>query len=449
MNWLYILEANVYLSLFYALYRIFLHQETFYSLNRCYLICSTVIAFVLPLCQVSILGNLKRMPTNLVAVDMKSNLLPVTSVSNPDLLTQLLKYGYLSITATLLLSLLFNLYKLVRLYFKAQTQRKGKVIFASLEGQSTPFSFFNLLFIQPNIGEKATIIRHEMVHIRQKHSFDIVFFEIVRALNWINPLSWIVLNDIKLVHEYIADQATLNADLPKHDYAMFLINNSFGPIQSQLSNQIFNPPILKKRIQMLNKEKSPERAKLRLLLAVPLVTGMLCVSSLAFTKDYAVIDLYPQKTAAIRQEPVKKNNSKGAEKPARLESKKEFYILQEYDPKTETVSILEKRLLVINGKIAEKTKVTMIKDMDYIDELKGPAAKAKYGAAGANGALEFHGKHIKTYAVPPPPVAPQTPPPPPKSPPVPPAPPVPPVKTGKGKGSNTSKTIEKHSSKVN
>jgi hypothetical protein len=414
MNWLYVLEANIYLTLFYGLYKLFLHQETFYSLNRYYLVCSTALAFILPLLQVSMLGNLKHPALNLVEVNLTSEPISAEPTTHSDLITLLLAYGYLSITIVLLLLLLFNLLKLAKLYFKAKKERRGEVIFASIDHQSAPFSFFNLLFIQPDTAKKETIIRHEMVHIRQKHSVDILFFQIVRALNWINPLSWMILNDIKLVHEYIADQATINPDLPKHDYALFLITNSFGPIQSQLSNQIFNPPILKKRIQMLNKQKSPESAKLRLLIAVPLVTGMLCVSSLAFTKDYAVIDLYPQNTASTRQEPVKKNKpaTKGAEKPGRTDSKKEFYVLQEYDPNTKTVTILEKRLLVINGKITEKTKVTMIEDID----------------------------DIKTYSVPPPPAEPQMPPPPPASPPV---PPVPPVPTKPSKKIGMSKPTEK------
>jgi len=432
MNWLYVLEANLYIALFYGLYRLFLHRETFYTLNRYYLIGSTTLAFILPLLQVSILGNLNRANTNLVEVNFTS--VPITTQSDmhSDYVAILLVYGYLSITIVLLLLLFFNLLKLAKLYFKAKKEREGSVLFAILDHQSAPFSFFNLLFIQPNIAEKETIIRHEMVHIQQKHSFDILFFELFKALNWINPLSWMVLNDIKLIHEYIADEATLNPDLTKHDYAMFLITNSFGAIQSQIGNQFFNPPILKKRIQMLNKEKSPEGTKFRLLLVLPLITSMICASSLAFTKDYAAIDLYPQKSRSDHQEPIKKGK-KEAEKPNPLDTKKEFYVLQAYDPKTKTVTILEKRLMVINGKVVEKTKVNMIEGIDYIDQLKGPAAKAKYGQAGVNGALEFHGKNIKTYSVPPPPVEPQMPPPPPAAPPVPPAPPAPPVPSKKQK----------------
>ncbi len=315
MNWLhYLLEANLYLAAFYGFYRLFLHRETFYSLNRGYLIATSIVAFIIPLLQVGYLNNLLNNQQN----DSTSPLLFTIKLSEPDtksgldwLFTDnnLLIVGYSAIVALFSIQLLINIYRIILLSVKAPKKRKGNIIYVDLPGSSTAFSFFNLLFINPSIDKKNAILKHEMVHIQQKHSLDIIFFEIIQILAWFNPITYFLKKDIKLLHEYIADGITTDTEIQKHEYAMFLIQNSFGMIPNQLTNQIFNQSILKRRINMLNKERSAGRARLKLLFALPIAGGMLCMSTMAFTKDYAMIDLYPEKyesNQSVKQDTSKK-----------------------------------------------------------------------------------------------------------------------------------------------
>ena len=315
MNWLYyLLEANLYLAAFYGFYRLLLHKETFYSLNRYYLIITSIIAFIIPLLQVGYLNNLLNNQQNdnasaalftikLSGADTKSGLDWLFTDNN------LLIVGYLVIVTLFIARLLINIYRIISLSFKGSKKRMGNIIYVELPNSSTAFSFFNLLFINPSIDKKNAILKHEMVHIQQKHSLDIVFFEIIQILAWFNPITYFIKKDIKLLHEYIADGITTDTEIQKHEYAMFLIQNSFGIIPNQLTNQIFNQSILKRRINMLNKEKSTGRARLKLLFALPIAGGMLCVSTMAFTKDYTMIDLYPEKyesNQSVKQETPKK-----------------------------------------------------------------------------------------------------------------------------------------------
>lgn len=306
MNWLYyLLEANLYLAVFYGFYRVFLYKETFYTLNRYYLISATLVAFVLPLLQV---GYLNELLNNASGREF-GNGGPATSEIRENYLFSISKaamISYLLMAFGFLFRLAYNLYGVFSIASSAKKQKLGNITLVDLNDTATAFSFFNMLFINPSIKEKNTILKHEMVHISQKHSLDILFFEFVQILNWFNPIVWMIKNDIQLLHEYIADDIITTSGIQKHDYAMLLIHNSFENAPSRLTNQIFNQSILKRRINMLNQKKSAGRARLKLLLTVPIAGGMLCASTLAFSKDYALVDLYPEKYRAdyaMNQEP--------------------------------------------------------------------------------------------------------------------------------------------------
>jgi len=315
MNWLYyLLEANLYLAIFYGFYRMFLHKETFYTLNRYFLIAAALISFVLPALQVSYLygifgrfGQDKQIYTgaDITGHAPSSGHLPDTG--------QILTAAYLLILIVLLTKMLMSLYQVISLAISARRHRAGKIIYVELKDSTAAFSFFNLLFINPGTQETATILKHEMVHIRQRHSLDVLFFELIQVVNWFSPITWLIKKDIRLLHEYIADEITTGSEIQKHDYAMLLIRNSLGNIPSPLTNQIFNQSILKRRINMLNKKRSAGRTRLRYLCVLPLTGSMLCASTLAFSNDYKVLDLYSKKHAAITsmfQEPEKKKAAK-------------------------------------------------------------------------------------------------------------------------------------------
>jgi hypothetical protein len=310
MNWLYyLLEANLYLAAFYGFYRLFLHKETFYSLNRGYLIATSIVAFIIPLLQVGYLNNLlnNQQEARILSVQVAQ----ITETSEAFTVTDLLIFCYLSIAVFFTVKMAISIYKIILLSFNAKKQKAGNVTYVELNHSHAAFSFFNLLFLNPSVAEKHTILKHEMVHIQQKHSLDIIFFEIIQIIAWFNPVTYFIKKEIKLLHEYIADDITTDNDIQKHDYAMFLIQNSFGIVPNQLANQIFNQSILKRRINMLNKERSTGRARLKLLFALPIAGGMLCASTMAFTKDYA-IDLYPEKyesTQSVKQDTSKKKST--------------------------------------------------------------------------------------------------------------------------------------------
>lgn len=305
MSWLYyLLEANLYLILFYGFYRLFLHKETFYGLNRFYLVFSSVLAFLFPFVQ---LGFLRK--------EMVFHYTGSIRIEEPEsyfTLENILLALYLSISTILILKVLWGLRYLGKLMRNAHKRKENGIAFIEIQNSKVAFSFFHLLFIDPEMSQKATVLKHEMVHIKQKHSLDIILFELIQISSWFNPIIYFIKNDIRLVHEYLADEATTGKDIAKYDYALFLIQNSYGNQSVTLSNHFFNSSLLKNRISMLNQTKSTKWARLKLLFIIPLTGFMLCLSTTAFTKDYSTIHLGQKKEnlTIVLQDTTRKKSDK-------------------------------------------------------------------------------------------------------------------------------------------
>ena len=396
MTWLYyLLEANLYLAICYGFYLVFLQRETFYGSNRAYLICSSLLSFVIPLLRIGSLNQIFNDRMDLDLVYMDPNLGRSPGNLSFGAFEGILTVVYLGIAAYFSIQLLISLYKVLALASKARRRRFGDMIYLELDDTQAAFSFFNLLFLNPSSAEKDTILKHEMVHIQQKHSLDILFFEMLKILNWFNPIVWLMQQDLKLLHEYIADDLTTRRDVQKHAYAMFLIQNSFGVKPSYLTNQIFNPSILKRRISMLNRKRSAGRARLKLLLMVPLVGGMLFASTLAFSKEYALVDLYPEQQIV---EDARQSSKEVVQDPV-VEQVRFYRLNHKMDSKGKRVVKYDNRLVVINGNSSQSGVIMQVQGFDKMVELNASEAKAKYGDRGASGALEFTGKNTKTLGL--------------------------------------------------
>jgi hypothetical protein len=303
MNWLhYLLEANIYLSVFYVAYCLFLNKETHYLLNRLYLVLSSIVSFILPVLQLGILLPPIPEPSDASSfvAEQVTNVpaqiaVPVQVTAPAFTLQDGLWYMYLAgaiICAVLFTIKLFSLFKLIRAN-KVTVQDNYKVVY--LKDTNTAFSFFNYLFIGTAANNERTIMRHELVHIRQKHSADIMFLELLKIINWFNPLVYMLQNSLKTQHEYIADEQTVTEEADATSYSSFLVNNAYGLSGPAITHSFYNLNLLKNRIIMLHQQRSGNLARLKYLVAVPIGAALLCASTLGFSKTYGWIDLAPQK----------------------------------------------------------------------------------------------------------------------------------------------------------
>jgi hypothetical protein len=302
MNWLhYLLEANIYLAVFYAGYCLFLNKETYYTLNRVYLLLSCIISFILPAIQIGALKSTEEQAAKTyttVVQNVHTAIAPTPVNYQPEVshfsFQDAIWYGYLIGIAILTLILIIKIYKLIKMTAGAKTTIGNKYKLIGIDRSNTAFSFFNYLFIGKNTAGNDTIIRHELVHIRQKHSVDILFLELIRIINWFNPIIYLMQISLKTVHEYIADEQTAALENNTLAYSAFLVNNAYGLNGSSITHSFFNYNLLKKRIIMLNQKRSGNLARLKYLVALPICAGMLCASTLAFSKNYVLVDLAPK-----------------------------------------------------------------------------------------------------------------------------------------------------------
>ena len=292
MNWLhYLAEANIYLGVFYMAYCLFLTKETYYTINRVYLLLACIIAFLLPLIQLNFLKPAIYVNTG------GGTVIPVIEKSfnwKDGLL-----YSYL--TGVIIFAVqfgikLYRLQKLARLK-PAYCNNEYKLIY--LEGSTTAFSFFHYLFMGTETAEPGLVTRHELVHIRQKHSADVIVLELLKIINWFNPAVYFLQNSVKSVHEYIADEQTALITPDALTYSTFLVNNAYGISGPSFTHSFFNYNLLKKRIIMLHQKRSGSLARLKYLIAVPLCVGLLCESTLGFSKTYGFINIGSTATVIV------------------------------------------------------------------------------------------------------------------------------------------------------
>ncbi|MGY4386394.1 hypothetical protein ACVWYN_003449 [Pedobacter sp. UYP24] len=291
----YMIQVNLYLILFYGLYIALLRKETFFKMNRFYLVGSAMLSLAIPLfnsawVQAFFVTDQVHHLTQTFNTIVNSSTLVTTGTYEITTTANQLEFGlatwvaiiYSTVTLLLLLNFLRKLYA-VNLLLKSGSNGKA-------------FSFFNKIAIDEKMEGKDTILEHELVHVRQWHSADVLFFEILTAINWFNPISYAYKKSISNIHEFIADETAASSLKDKAAYAMLLVSNSFNTQPEHLTNNFYNKSLLKRRLIMLNKNKSKKVAILKYGLTVPLFAVMIIFSS-ATAAGKRVINAIEETTA--------------------------------------------------------------------------------------------------------------------------------------------------------
>ena len=277
----YFIKAIAFQVLFLAIYDLLLKKETFFQWNRFYLIVTTVLSYSIPLIRIG--GANAVLPEEYIIALPEVVLYPSKvieqSTKEPEQIFNYLRIGYwigFTMTALFFLIKLFKLRAMIRKNIK---QKINHYFLVSLNGNNA-FSFFNYIFLGDGVSEKskARIIEHELVHVKQKHSLDLLFFELQKILCWFNPMSYVYQQRIKELHEFIADAHSVKRT-ELATYFNDLLSETFGVNTFSFINPFFKHSLIKKRIVMLNKNRSKQLLKFKYLLLLPLLAGMLLYAS--------------------------------------------------------------------------------------------------------------------------------------------------------------------------
>lgn len=298
---IYEMKTAVLFAVFYLFYRLLLSKETFHRLNRAVLLCSAMASALLPLLRITVhktveiparIGNTADIPI-VADLGQAGKTFPID-----DILLYILAAGAIAIIANTLLSI----YSVMRIIRNGnRIPRPDGTVIVVIQGNTAPFSWMKYIIMSEKdwSGKHDEILIHEKAHIRLGHSWDILFINLFTALQWFNPVIWMLRGDLRSIHEYEADREVLKSGINATQYQLLLIRKAVGMSGHSITNS-FNHSTLKKRITMMSCKKSTFAKALRVLFAIPLI-GICLIANARTDIDYVVSGDIPP-TAADGQD---------------------------------------------------------------------------------------------------------------------------------------------------
>jgi hypothetical protein len=288
----YLVQLIICSGILYSYYHFVLRNKKFHLYNRYYLLAAVVLSVGVPFLNIPVyFSDAAEKPSllfqTLLTISPYRSEISLSSVpaahTSVFTIENVLKAVYFFVSAIILVRLLAAFFKLKILLDKYVVERIDHIHFINTHEPGTPFSFFKWLFwnnkIELNSEEGQQIFRHELFHIEQKHSWDIIFMEIISVIFWINPFFYLVKKEIKTIHEFLADEFATN-EKDKWNYAELLLMQVLSTQTHRLINPFFHNQI-KRRIAMITLSKKPSYQYLRKIMVLPVAA--IVIALFAFT----------------------------------------------------------------------------------------------------------------------------------------------------------------------
>lgn len=277
MKEFFIYEGKVALLLvaFYLLFKVLLSRETFHRLNRVILLGTSLLAFVLPFCVITYTREVSaaeasRMMTSISIEAMPPELL----LDGPTIWPWLMLVWGLGALAVLFKNIwsMLSIARLLRSSNSMSGSRRAKIHI--LDKELTPFSWMGHIVLSRKDFEENgnVIITHERAHIRLGHSVDNLLMLPVLLLQWFNPAVWLLMRDLREIHEFEADESVLASGVNAKEYQLLLIKKAVGKRYYSIANSL-NHSKLKNRISMMLSKKSSVASRCKAL-SLLLVVGI-------------------------------------------------------------------------------------------------------------------------------------------------------------------------------
>ena len=293
---IYDLKVAVLIAVFYFCYRLLMERETMHRLNRIVLLSSILLSMVLPLCVITLHKTVEVEPmrladhpemviTDLGTISAEESVAPSIEVNRMDIVETLFQpsviFAVFIIGLVCRLLYIANSYRQLCRMIKDSEQHslEDGVTLAVVDLPVAPFSWMHTIVLSRIDYEECnpSILAHERGHIRLHHSWDIVFVEVLTALQWFNPVVWLLRRDLRTVHEYEADASVLSSGSDVSQYIQLLMRKATGTKACILANGI-NNSVLKKRVMMIIKPKSNRWQWLRTAYLLPIIAVSLYAS---------------------------------------------------------------------------------------------------------------------------------------------------------------------------
>jgi len=303
----YFLIATISSIVFYAGYYFFLRKESFHSFNRFYLLSAMAVSLLIPFVRFSVplLAGMLSTSSNPVTVSefIAYIQLPEFTVSTTGAswwsFAHLFWGIYLSGVAIFTLLFMVKLVRISLLIFQSKKNRKGKYVFVEYDENIAPFSFFNYIFINTaayNQVDNEQIVLHEQIHVQKRHSWDLIFMELVGIFLWFNPVIVLYKRSLQIIHEYMADHCVLQRGIETGAYLNLLLRQLVFPNEWMMGHH-FNYLLTKNRFKMLKNHHYSRWALAKSVYVAPFIVFLLLLNCKHNTHE----PQKPNKTGTVKR----------------------------------------------------------------------------------------------------------------------------------------------------
>ncbi len=286
----YLINTTAIWLISLILFDVFLRRESFHSYNRFYLVFTLLLGIFIPLWQWQedspLYTSTFEKPMEQV-MSLKQTIVTAAGPSTAKINWELyLGYAYLLGVAVSFVLLIAEVIKIVRLYQSGKRSRAGSCIIIETGKNYSPFSLFNLVFVntrqQYSPEEWDMLIAHEQMHGLLLHFIDVLLIQVMRIVFWFHPLVYVYQKKLMMLHEYQADKVS-NRE-PKF-YGRFLVEQALLQIAPSITHS-FNRSPIKNRIVMLTRTSTTaSRGKMFLFIPLALIC-LLCFSRNSFSQKF-------------------------------------------------------------------------------------------------------------------------------------------------------------------
>jgi TonB family protein len=279
----YFLIATISSVVLYAVYYLFLRKESFHQFNRFYLLSAMMLSLSIPLIQLPVqsIPNSASPVVGFITSFQLTELI-VYAQNNTSSINIANWFGIFYMAGILIFTFMFfvKIIKISLLIIKSEKRRMGKYTYIAYEAHRAPFSFFNYIFINSdayNEEDAERIMLHEQIHVRQRHSWDLIFLELVSILLWFNPILLLYKRSLQVIHEYLADHWVLQQGFEQGAYLNLLLLQLILPNEWMIGHH-FNYLLTKNRFKMLKNNHYSKWAIAKFAFALPFIALLLMLN---------------------------------------------------------------------------------------------------------------------------------------------------------------------------
>lgn len=381
---LYLIKMIFISGIFYSYYWFSLRDKKFHYYNRFYLLSTSLISIIIPALQLNwfTIQQPEAMSSRAIFDFVINNRNSI--VESKTMFTAATISIFILIVGAifLLYKLARNLYKIQQLKSTAEVVKMDGFDFINTEEEEAPFSFLNNLFWKKSISldgiSGQQIFKHELTHIKEKHTWDRLYCQFISCLFWMNPFNWLIQKELETIHEFIADEAAVGSSNTEA-FAKMLLETHYGHHFLNPTHSFFYASI-KRRLSMLSKIEHSKFNYVRKLSGIPILLFVLLLFAVKLKAEERVKNVLQKFDTMTLIESKLDTIPKG--KITKSNNKRNINQLNVFT-KLESLAIMDGAFVSVD--VINKLNPKRIKSLNV---LNAKQAFEKYGTKGRYGAIE-------------------------------------------------------------